>query len=157
MYMRGSGGFGLIHLFIFLAVFIFFLLTVSFLVHSVGLDDKNSPIVNSEVAGRNAENADSSSSSIEIDYDYKSIEKQLKKAASLYQKDLYPDFNDKNDVMYVTSEKLIALDYLTNLTDGRVSCSGYAKFTYDNVVKVTPYIICGDSYETKGYSADVVK
>ena len=71
----------------------------------------------------------------------------------MYQRELYPDFNSKDDVMYVTSKKLIALDYLTNLTDGRVVCVGYAKCTYDNVVKIEPFIKCGTNYKTNGYEA----
>lgn len=135
----------------------FFLLTVSFLVHGVGLDNANSAIVNPEVAKSEGESNSFKSSSSDTSYDYKAIEKQLKNAASLYQKDLYPEFNDKNDVMYVTAEKLISLDYLVNLTDGKVSCDGYAKFTYNNVVKVTPFIKCGNTYKTKGYSEDAIK
>lgn len=169
--MRGNRGFGLIHLFIFLCVFIFFLFTVSFLVHKTGLDKTNNTLlhtqqeldadINTNNAGVNSNRSSSSYSSNRTtstnDFDYTSIEKQLKTAASLYQKDLYPDFNSKDDVMYVTSKKLIALDYLTNLTDGRVSCEGYARFTYDNIVKTEPYIKCGSNYKTKGYEARYAK
>ena len=166
--MRGNRGFGLIHLFIFLCVFIFFLFTISFLVHKTGLDRKNGllsptyPETNNSTHNNSSNTTNSNNqsrdSSVEIDdYDYVSIEKQLKTAATLYQKDLYPDLSDKDDALYVTSKKLIALDYLTNLTDGRVSCEGYAKITYDNVTVVEPYITCGTNYKTKGYEAKYAK
>jgi len=165
--MRGNRGFGLIHLFIFLCVFIFFLFTIVFLVHKTGLDSKNnllSPTYqyptnssNSTYDNNNSSRSSSSTDSIDnIDYDYTSIEKQLKTAAALYQGDLYPEI-DKDDVIRVTAKKLIALDYLPNLTDGRVSCDGYATITYKNYVIVDPYIKCGSNYKTKGYEAKYAK
>lgn len=141
-----SRGFGISNMFFFMAIFIILLIVVSFIVHSIHLDDKNNSLIGS----------DSFYEEKDKNFDYTSIEKNLKTAATLYQRDYYPDFDDKKD-MYVTSKKLISLDYLNVLTDGKVSCIGYAKISYDNVVEVVPFIKCGNYYETKGYDADMAK
>lgn len=134
-------GFGLSNMFFFMAIFIVLLIVVSLIVHNIHLDDRNNPLMRPE-----------GEEIVDKDFDYGAIEKNLKTAATLYQRDYYPDFDDK-EAMYVTSKKLISLDYLSVLTDGEVSCVGYARIFYDNVVEVTPFIKCGSYYETKGYEA----
>ena len=137
-----SRGFGISNMFFFMAIFIILLIVVSFIVHSIHLDDKNNSLIGT----------DSLYEEKKKDFDYGSIEKSLKTAATLYQRDYYPDFK-QDEVKHVTSKKLISLDYLSVLTDGNVSCKGYARIFYDNVVEVTPFIKCGNYYETKGYEA----
>lgn len=142
-------GFGISNMFFFMGIFIILLIVVSLIVHNMHLDDRDNPLLNPNDKTEYKDNDRSN-------FDYSSIEKNLKTAAALYQKEYYPDFNDK-DPMYVTAKKLIALDYLNVLTDGQVSCDGYAKITYDNVVNVTPYIKCGNYYISEGYSSSLAE
>ena len=142
-------GFGISNMFFFMGIFIILLIVVSLIVHNMHLDDRDNPLLNPNDKTEYKDNDRNN-------FDYSSIEKNLKTAAALYQKEYYPDFNDK-DPMYVTAKKLIALDYLNVLTDGQVSCDGYAKITYDNVVTVTPYIKCGNYYISEGYSSSLAE
>ena len=63
------------------------------------LDDRDNPLLNPNDKTEYKDNDRNN-------FDYSSIEKNLKTAAALYQKEYYPDFNDK-DPMYVTAKKLI--------------------------------------------------
>ena len=142
-----SRGFGLSHMFAFMLLFIILLLTISVIVHQLHLD--SSDYYKSDYSERIYKKDKSKDN---IDFDYSSVEKNLSNAAVQYQKDFYPGY-DKAEPMYVTSKKLIALDYLSVLTDGQVSCKGYAKITYDNIIRVEPFIKCGKYYKTEGYSS----
>ena len=142
-------GFGLPNMLAFMLIFIVLLLTVSVIVHQMNLDNRNNYLLRSDRKVEVSDNVNDVEK--DIDFDYSSIEKNLKNAAAQYQKDYYPGF-DNTDAMYVTSKKLIALDYLSVLSDGQVSCVGYARITYDNVVEVKPFVKCGKYYKTSGYS-----
>ena len=147
-----SRGFGLVNMFAFMVLFIILLLTVSIIVHQLNLDNRNNNLLRptGEISNNTGNNGSDN------DYDYSSIEKTLKNAAAQYQKDYYPGY-DKDNALVVTSKKLIDLDYLPVLTDGQVSCKGYAKITYDNIIKVEPFIKCGKYYKTEGYSSYFVE
>ena len=149
-----SRGFGLPNMFAFLLIFIILLLTVSVIVHQLSLDSRNNYLLAPTHEKYKKSKGKNSSNNDIIEYDYSMVEKKLKNAAAQYQKDYYPGY-DESDALFVTSKKLIALDYLPVLTDGQVSCKGYARITYDNVIQVEPFIKCGKYYKTKGYSSSL--
>ncbi len=93
-----------------------------------------------------------------VNNDYRELENKIKIAAERYQNDNYQGNLESKETWILTykmlKEKRYLKESLIDQEDKSIECNGYVEFKKD-IAKIayTPYIKCGNNYQTKGYDA----
>lgn len=85
---------------------------------------------------------------------YKELEEKLEQAAERYQNDNYSGSIDNPEIWSLSYSMLKEEEYIDKLKDPKdgKECKGYVEFVQDGgKISYTPFLKCGDNYQTKGY------
>ena len=122
-------GWGLVVFLVFIFIFFFAILLISFLASKNGIGPRDTGNNYNEIKTN----------------DYEDYETQVKRSAINYQEERYPNI-DEGDVFYVNISKLNLSSEIRN------SCTGYVKLGKINGNHIyEPYLSCG-TYTTSGYT-----
>lgn len=165
-------GWGLSTLIAFIFVFLLAILLISVNAYKMGLTTDNVSNLPISRPGDN-DNRDNSSNDISssnnsnsnIDNNgngsttssYLELENKLKSAGIMY-KDTYYNTLVEGDSVYVTSKQLLTVGFLNDSEFSSSECTGYVKIKNNNgSFEYSPYLDCGNSYQTSGYVTDLAK
>lgn len=89
---------------------------------------------------------------------YQDLENKLQRAAERYQNDNYQGDFDSTETWILKYDLLKEKKYLkskiTDINDRNIECTGYVKFEKkESRINYTPYLKCGDNYQTNNYDA----
>lgn len=89
---------------------------------------------------------------------YQDLEYKLQRAAERYQNDNYQGDFDSSEVWILKYDLLKEKRYLknkiTDINDRNIECTGYVKFEKkESRINYTPYLKCGDKYQTENYDS----